>query len=482
MGKRKRNDSSPSEHKNPKENNDTDVPFHQFSKEEVTQVRQDLIEWYSKNKRDLPWRKLAQHPDANQRAYAVWVSEIMLQQTQVATVIDYYNKWMKKWPTVQDLAKATLEEVNEMWSGLGYYSRGRRLLEGAKKVVDELDGKIPDDSQSLLKQLPGVGKYTAGAVASIAYNEATGLVDGNVVRVLCRLRIIGEDSTNKHVQGNIWHMANLLVDPDRPGDFNQGLMELGATVCTPKSPDCSLCPLRQHCKAYLKVQRDKLLSSDKLVTGRQNDGVPDIEALVEHNLDGCVLCLPKSEVYDQSLGVMNYPRKAKKKAAREETAIVCVVCKKAKNKDDEFLITQRPEKGLLAGLWEFPSHLTSDYSLMDMSDINILKKHGVVLKNEWTTQLCGEVVHIFSHIHHTYDIQSLTVDEENITITEDCRCKWVTRQQFLESAVSTAMKKVFKAYEATVNQENQENKYTKLKGKVDKNQRSIQDFFKAKTS
>lgn len=177
----------------------------------------------------------------------------MLQQTQVATVIDYYNKWMKRWPTVQDLAEATLEEVNQMWAGLGYYSRGKRLQEGAQKVVSELGGEMPRTVEALLKQLPGVGRYTAAAVGSIALGQVTGAVDGNVIRVLCRVRAIGADSTSPAVTEALWSTANTLVSQERPGDFNQAMMELGARVCTPKGPQCTQCPIQTLCHSYRKV-------------------------------------------------------------------------------------------------------------------------------------------------------------------------------------------------------------------------------------
>ncbi|XP_010766663.1 adenine DNA glycosylase, partial [Notothenia coriiceps] len=175
--------------------------FHTFpDPADVERLRSQLLCWYDQEQRELPWRTLAvTESDLNIRTYAVWVSEIMLQQTQVATVINYYNKWMKRWPTVQDLATATLEEVNQMWAGLGYYSRGRRLHEGAQKVVSELKGQMPRTVDSLLKQLPGVGRYTAAAVGSIALGQVTGAVDGNLIRVLCRLRAVGADSTSSAV-------------------------------------------------------------------------------------------------------------------------------------------------------------------------------------------------------------------------------------------------------------------------------------------
>uniref|UniRef100_A0A4X2LJJ8 Adenine DNA glycosylase n=1 Tax=Vombatus ursinus TaxID=29139 RepID=A0A4X2LJJ8_VOMUR len=177
----------------------------------------------------------------------------MLQQTQVATVIGYYTRWMQKWPTLQDLAGASLEEVNQLWAGLGYYSRGRRLQEGARKVVEELGGHVPRTANMLQKLLPGVGRYTAGAIASIAFGQVTGVVDGNVTRVLCRVRAIGADPRSPSVTQHLWSLAQQLVDPARPGDFNQAAMELGATVCTPRGPLCPKCPVRGFCQAQKRV-------------------------------------------------------------------------------------------------------------------------------------------------------------------------------------------------------------------------------------
>ncbi|KAL4235873.1 hypothetical protein ACF0H5_004262 [Mactra antiquata] len=454
-----------------------DSVLHNFDDKECQQVRHDLLKWYQENKRDLPWRKYAQHPDLNIRAYSVWVSEVMLQQTQVATVIDYYNKWMKKWPTLQDLSEATLEEVNEMWSGLGYYSRGRRLFEGASKVVNELNGEMPKDADSLLKQLPGVGRYTAGAISSIAYNQQTGVVDGNVIRVLCRCRMIGAGSNNQVVMDTLWKLANTLVDPVQPGDFNQGLMELGATICTPKSPDCSQCPLKTNCKSYQRVQAEKLKSSERLIDSTiKNDDIVDIECLT----DNCVLCLPDTEVYDSSLGVMNYPRKGKKKQAREESTLVCIICKKTEN-EDAFVITQRPEKGLLAGLWEFPSQTFDKDNTGDADSSTLLSNHGIKVTSELTKGSCGEVVHIFSHIHQTYVVEFITVNQSDVYFENQSKYKWVTKQQFYEAAVSTAMKKVFKQYESSMNGNKKDGKHTKLKSKTDNNQKSIQEFFKPKS-
>ncbi|XP_048800939.1 adenine DNA glycosylase isoform X2 [Lagopus muta] len=308
---------------------------------EVDALRGRLLTWYDKSRRDLPWRALAAvEPDADRRAYAVWVSEIMLQQTQVATVIDYYNRWMQKWPTLQALAAASLEEVNELWAGLGYYSRGKRLQEAAKKVVLELAGRMPRTAEDLQRLLPGVGRYTAGAIASISFGQATGVVDGNVIRVLCRLRCIGADTSSLAVIDCLWNMANTLVDRSRPGDFNQALMELGATVCTPKSPLCGECPVKEHCHAWRRVEKDLASASQKLFG--KTTLVPDVE---DCGTGDCLLCLPAAELWDSSLGVTNFPRKAAKKQLRVERTATCVLERRGHLGAPEYLIVQRPSSG-----------------------------------------------------------------------------------------------------------------------------------------
>ncbi|NXS97555.1 MUTYH glycosylase, partial [Jacana jacana] len=398
---------------------------------EIGSLRGNLLAWYDRCKRDLPWRTLAAtEPDADRRAYAVWVSEIMLQQTQVATVIDYYNRWMQKWPTLQALAQASLEEVNELWAGLGYYSRGKRLQEAAKKVVSELAGQMPRTAEDLQKLLPGVGRYTAGAIASISYGQATGVVDGNVIRVLCRLRCIGADSNSPAVIDQLWDMANALVDRSRPGDFNQALMELGATVCTPKAPLCGECPVKQHCRAW----RRKLFG--------KSTPVPDVE---DCGVGSCPLCPPPTEPWDSSLGVTNFPRKAAKKQPRVERTATCVLERKGCHGALEYLIVQRPSSGLLAGLWEFPSLLLAQ-DLQEEKQREVLADH----LRAWTgwpvaaggLQFIGEVVHIFSHIHQTYVVYSLHLDGDVTLDPTLFPSRWVTEEEFHASAVSTAMKKV----------------------------------------
>ncbi|XP_025942424.1 adenine DNA glycosylase [Apteryx rowi] len=429
---------------------------------EIEAVRRNLLTWYDKCKRDLPWRTLAaSEPDVDRRAYAVWVSEIMLQQTQVATVIDYYNRWMQKWPTLQALAEASLEEVNELWAGLGYYSRGKRLQEAARKVVSELAGRMPRTAEDLQKLLPGVGRYTAGAIASISYGQATGVVDGNVIRVLCRLRCIGADSSSPAVIDRLWDMANALVDRSRPGDFNQALMELGATVCVPKAPLCEECPVKQHCRARRRVEKELGLASRRLLG--TCPPVPDVE---DCGVGGCPLCPPATEPWDSSLGVTNFPRKAAKKQPRAARTAACVLERRGRRGAPEYLIVQRPSSGLLAGLWEFPS-LPLALGLQEEKQRELLADH----LQAWTgrpvaaggLRYVGEVIHIFSHIHQTYVVYSLPVDGDVTLDPVSSPSRWVTEEEFHASAVSTAMKKVLKACEKQRGEQNGSGKVSKRK-------------------
>ncbi|XP_054346172.1 adenine DNA glycosylase isoform X6 [Pongo pygmaeus] len=393
---------------------------------EVTAFRGSLLSWYDQEKRDLPWRRRAEDEvDLDRRAYAVWVSEVMLQQTQVATVINYYTGWMK--------------EVNQLWAGLGYYSRGRRLQEGARKVVEELGGHMPHTAETLQQFLPGVGRYTAGAIASIAFGQATGVVDGNVARVLCRVRAIGADPNSTLVSQQLWGLAQQLVDPARPGDFNQAAMELGATVCTPQRPLCSQCPVESLCRARQRVERERLLASRSLSSS------PDVEECAA-NTGQCHLCLPPSEPWDQTLGVVNFPRKASRKPPREESSATCVL-EQPGALGAQILLVQRPNSGLLAGLWEFPS-VTWEPSeqLQRKALLQELQRWAGPLPATRLRHL-GEVVHTFSHIKLTYQVYGLALEGQTPVTTVPPGARWLTQEEFHTAAVSTAMKKVFRVYQ-----------------------------------
>lgn len=252
-----------------------------------------LFRWYKKEGRDLPWRRTS-------NPYAVWVSEIMLQQTRVATVIPYYERFMSAFPTMADLAHAPLGKVLKVWEGLGYYARARNLQKAARIISEQYAGKMPDNIETLVS-LPGIGRSTAGAIISIAYGKKAPILDGNVRRVLCRLFAIRQNPSLLPVQKRLWKISERIVPEKHAQSFNQALMDLGAMVCMPKRPSCIAC----------------CLSS---------------------------LCLARSKGLQETL-----PVKSLKKKVPHYPVAVGVIWRGGK-----VLITQRPAQGLLGGLWEFP--------------------------------------------------------------------------------------------------------------------------------
>ncbi|THV07111.1 DNA glycosylase [Dendrothele bispora CBS 962.96] len=394
-------------------------------------IQTALLEWFEtvRDARGMPWRKPFDEnlglEERAQRAYEVWVSEIMLQQTQVATVIPYYNAWMAKFPTIRELAAASIEDVNALWKGLGYYSRASRLLAGAQKVVKEYGGRLLDNAKDMEAHIPGIGRYSAGAICSIAYGERVPVLDGNVHRLLSRLLALHASPKAKPTLDVLWRAAEALVqdvgtvssssqvksNSYHPGDINQALIELGSTVCKVKDPLCDSCPLRHRCHAYVFSTKSA-----------QNSDIPDIE-------DACLLCEPISEGLNE---VTVYPMKAERKKAREELDLVSVVEWQSNSdpEDRRFLLVKRPEKGLLAGLYEFIT--TPDISATTKADIVKLtskqlssifgdsfgvlefRKRSNSKEDEGAhDDAChvvdivsaGDVVHVFSHIKKTYRTQ-----------------------------------------------------------------------------
>lgn len=235
------------------------MPRRKLDKWDAAAVRAQLLAWYGNNRRDLPWRR-------TRDPYSIWVSEIMLQQTRVAVVVERYQAFLARFPTIVSLALAPEADVLALWSGLGYYRRARMLHKAAQFIAEHRQGNLPATAEEL-RTLPGIGPYTAAAVASIAHEEAIAVVDGNVERVLCR--VAGWDAAaSKHASAlrrNIEELANHLVDPNRPGDFNQAMMELGATVCLPRNPQCLGCPLVGQCATrgeHKTAPRPRMLSRE----------------------------------------------------------------------------------------------------------------------------------------------------------------------------------------------------------------------------
>ena len=268
-------------------------------------IAKTLLAWYGRRRRILPWRE---HPDP----YRVWISEIMLQQTQVDTVIPYYSRFLERFPDAAALAAAPLDDVLKAWENLGYYARARHLHQAALILVEKFNGVIPDTWEAIIT-LPGIGHYTAGAILSIAFGKPVPAVDGNANRVLSRLYGIREPVDRLETQKYLRTLAVSLIPETAPGSFNQALMDLGAMICTPKSPACAGCPLRMPCKA-------------------RQDGVQDL--------------LPMSE---------------KKPPPPHERVTAAVIF----NRQGQVLIVRRPARGLLGSLWKFPGNIVGKKEMLE---------------------------------------------------------------------------------------------------------------------
>ncbi|MBN1935799.1 MAG: A/G-specific adenine glycosylase [Anaerolineae bacterium] len=257
------------------------------------QIQTRLLAWAETHLRSLPWRE-------NRTPYRVWVSEIMLQQTQVQTAIPYFERWMARFPTVEALARADLDEALKLWEGLGYYARCRNLHRAARIVVEQYSGQVPADRETLLA-LPGIGLYTGGAILSLAFDRDAAVLDGNVRRVLARLFALNDDPQAAATRNRLWALAEALIPAGRAGLFNEALMDLGATLCAPRAPRCGLCPLREVCRGYATADPEAFPP-------------PVCRAPTPHHI------VTAGVIWDR----------------------------------DRVLITQRPLDGLLGGLWDFP--------------------------------------------------------------------------------------------------------------------------------
>jgi A/G-specific adenine glycosylase len=246
-----------------------------------------LLDWYDRNRRELPWRD-------TKDAYRVWVSEIMLQQTRVGAVLDHYRRFLERFPTVEVLAKAREQSVLAAWSGLGYYRRARYMHACAKVLVAEHGGKFPETVDALLK-LPGIGRYTAGAIASIAFEQKSPVVDGNVERVLGRVT-----GNHEMTAGDFWETAEMLLSETRPGDFNQAMMELGATVCVPREPKCLGCPLMEFCRTRgalpVRAKAMQVRKAIALALSQKGDSVWMVQRKKQESLMASMWELPEVPV------------------------------------------------------------------------------------------------------------------------------------------------------------------------------------------
>lgn len=335
---------------------------------------QDLLAWYDRDARELPWR-------SQKDPYAIWVSEVMLQQTQVNTVIPYYNRFLERFPDMAALAGAEEEDVLKLWEGLGYYRRARLLMQGVREVQASYGGELPKEPKKLSK-LPGVGCYMAGALASIAYDVPAPAVDGNVIRVVTRILAWDEDSASPNTRRRIeiWIMERIARD--RAGDFNQAMMELGAMICRAKSPRCEECPVRRHCTS--------------------SEGQPEL-----------------------------YPvKKPAKRLTVEKRALYIVQW------EGRRFLLRRPSRGLLGGLWEYPnSPVTKDAEIPDCQWVNDL------IGRELTCTFLGTIVETFSHLRWEIDVYKADLVGE-ITIEDVGEKGWFLPDEISDLACANFVRKI----------------------------------------
>lgn len=332
-----------------------------------------LCSWYNKNKRDLPWRKTSD-------AYRIWVSEIMLQQTRVEAALPYYERFLLALPTVHELAKAPEEQLLKLWEGLGYYSRVKNMQKAAKQVVEQYNGEFPQDAK-LLEKLPGIGSYTAGAIASIAMGLKTPAVDGNVLRVAARLCNNDEDillpKTKKRVEGEL---RMVYGGAKNPGDLTQAIMELGALICTPTSPKCAICPLSGLCEAKKKGN------------------------------------------------VCNLPVRLVKQEKKQEKRTMFLLLSEGK-----VAFVKRGAKGPLGGMWEFPAaegHLTKAQAHAFLQEMSITEMPDAFIKNK----------HVFTHL--VWDMKSYLV---RLNAPKEAFFWFSKKQLEEEIALPSAMKPFYRA-------------------------------------
>lgn len=337
-----------------------------------------LLAWYDANRRELAWRA---PPGQRADPYRVWLSEIMLQQTTVAAVTPYFEKFLKLWPNLSSLAAASRDEVLTAWAGLGYYSRARNLHACARVLVDELGGVFPETEEELA-QLPGIGPYTAAAIAAIAFDERAAVVDGNVERVMTRQFALS--SPLPKVKSEVRALVEMMVPKSRPGDFAQGMMDLGATICTPRSPDCSSCPWRKSCKAYA------------------------------------------------SEDVLNFPVRAKKKPKPTRRGIVYW----AETDRGEILIEQRPERGLLAAMWQFPTDEWAEVSART-AFAKKAQARSAPFEAAWS-RVPGLVTHTFTHFNLELAVVRIRLDKR----TNPERGRFVEQGDLENYALPSLMQKV----------------------------------------
>lgn len=370
-----------------------------WNQETIDAFRKTLLSWYDQEKRDLPWRR-------TNDPYGIWVSEIMLQQTRVDTVIPYYYRFMKVFPTIKDLAEAPEDKLLKAWEGLGYYSRVRNMQHAANQIIQKHDGFFPTQPSDI-QNLKGIGPYTSGAIASIAFGHPEPAVDGNLMRVLSRLFEIDADIAKPASRKTFEAVTRHIIDPERPGDFNQALMDLGATICTPKNYHPEESPVKEFNQSYLNGTW------------------------------------------------MKYPVKSKKKKAKPVNYASVLI----QNDKGEWLLEKRPETGLLANMWMFP--LLSDEEagwksfpsskktapVLDEEDLAQMtqkteNKYNIV--PELNEESLGTVTHIFSHLKWTIHLYEGKSSESSPTLPASCQ--WVKEENFDEYTFPVPQQKMWQVY------------------------------------
>ena len=341
-------------------------------------MKEKLLNWYDLNKKDMPWRD-------TQDPYRIWVSEVMLQQTQVSTVIPYYKRWAQKFPNIKDLAEADIDDILKLWEGLGYYRRAHNLKSASEIVISKLNGLIPCNAE--FKNLPGVGDYIYAAVLSIAFNKPIPVIDGNVKRVFSRF--YEQDLTNSTEIQKLQEKLLKLICQVRPGCFNQALMDLGREVCKPQNPKCQDCPISEKCKAYINKT------------------------------------------------VELYPHKTKKKKIPFFDVVVGYI----ENDEEKFIITKRPNDKMLGGLWELPGGKKEKGESLKNALIRELKEE---LNIEVSIHAkLGMIEHSYSHLKIKLHAYKCKIEKGKIEIRTAQELKWIQPKNIKQYSFPTANHKLF---------------------------------------
>ncbi len=341
----------------------------------VREVRAAIMAWFRREARDLPWR-------TTRDPYRIWLSEVILQQTRVDQGLPYYERFLEAFPTVEDLAEASEDEVLKRWEGLGYYTRARNLHRAARVVAAQHGGRLPQSAE-LLQLLPGIGKYTAGAIASIAFGERAPVVDGNVKRVLTRLYDMDAPIGETETERDLWRLAGALVPSRHPGDFNQGIMELGARVCTPKTPDCAGCPVTSCCLSRAR--------------GTQAER----------------------------------PVRRPKRTVPHQEMVVAVIAR-----EGQYLIGRRPARGLLGGLWEFPGGKVAPGESHGQALERVCREElGIAVE---VRGLVASVRHAYTHLKVTLNVYRCDIIKGAPQPTTHSELRWAAPAAFEDYAFPKA--------------------------------------------